>query len=256
MADQLPLPLDPDAPRLPASLRPMLPRLAREPFDSPDHLFEPTWGGERVLAFVDPPGGGDTRRVRLVDPSGRDLAPLLAELADLPAALAADSALLDGELVAVDAAGRPDPTALGERLAAARSAPVAFLAFDLLHLDGRSLLREPLERRRALLAKVLAPGGSVIAPGASIVAVPAIAGEGIALHRAVAAQGLSGVMARERRSPYLPGTRSAAWRFVPAGEPIRTPDDGGPEPAAWEGPRSRSPIRPILAVFERLPLDD
>ena len=54
MTDQLSLRLEADLPRLPVSLRPMLPRTITAPFDSADHLFEPTWGGERTLAFVEP----------------------------------------------------------------------------------------------------------------------------------------------------------------------------------------------------------
>ena len=87
--------------------------------------------------------------------------------------------------------------------------PVAFLAFDLLHLDGRSLLSQPLVRRREALRRVLRPGDEVVA-------VPAIATEGIALFEAVVAQGVAGILARQRQSPYLPGVRSRLWRFIAA----------------------------------------
>src|SRR5437016_3000592 len=92
MTDQLSLRLEPDLPRLPVDLRPMLPRPALEPFDSADHLFEPSWGGERALAFLEP----GLPAFRLFDGHGRDLAPSLPELADLPSRILARSAVLDG----------------------------------------------------------------------------------------------------------------------------------------------------------------
>ena len=75
--------------------------------------------------------------------------------------------------------------------------------FDILHLDGVWLLRTPLEKRRATLKRVLRPGDEVVV-------VPAIAGEGRALHDAVSAQGIAGVLARRRTSPYLPGRAQQA----------------------------------------------
>jgi hypothetical protein len=88
------------------------------------------------------------------------------------------------------------------------------------------LLAMPLERRRDQLRHVLRPGDEVLA-------VPAIPGEGRALFAAVAAQGLAGVLARQRSSPYLPGVRSRLWRFVPAGG-----ESAGASPAPDGGPRA------------------
>ena len=137
MADQLSLRLEADGlPDLP-DLRPMLPRPLPVPFDSDEHLFEPWWGGERAIVAVGPsesPGGGD---VVVRDGSGRDVTAALPELAGLAVRVAARSAILDGELVVVDAAGRADHLELGRRLAGEPGRPVAFLAFDLIHLDGR-----------------------------------------------------------------------------------------------------------------------
>ena len=103
------------------------------------------------------------------------------------------------------------PTRPGWRagLSGAAGRPVAFLAFDLLHLDGRSLLSQPLVKRREALRRVLRPGDEVVA-------VPAIATEGIALFEAAVAQGIAGILARQRSSPYLPGVRSRLWRYVAA----------------------------------------
>jgi bifunctional non-homologous end joining protein LigD len=244
MTDQLSLRLEPALPNPPATLRPMLARPLLEPFDSMDHLFEPAWGGRRVLAFVGPaehPGAGD---VAFLDENGVPLTVVPPELAGLGVRVAARSAVLDGELVVVDGTGRADPDELARRLEGRPGRPVAFLAFDLLHLDGRSLLSMPLERRHDQLRRVLRPGDEVLA-------VPAIPGEGRALYAAVAAQGLAGILARQRSSPYLPGVRSRLWRFVAVG--------GGKAP---EGPtvdiepsyEGGAGAVPVLALIRRLPL--
>lgn len=250
MTDQLSLRLETDLPNLPATLRPMLPRLLPEPFDSADHLFEPSWGGLRALAFIGPadsPGGGD---VRLVDGDGRDVGINLAELAGLAVRVDARSAVLDGELVVVDPHGRADTAELDRRIEGVAGRPVAYLAFDLLHLDGRSLLSLPLIRRRDMLRRVLRPGDEVVA-------VPAIAGEGRALFDAVAAQGIAGVMARQRTSPYLSGVRSRLWRFVPASPratkaQVRAEAASGVVEGAAVGPANG----PVIALIRRLPLPE
>jgi bifunctional non-homologous end joining protein LigD len=119
--------------------------------------------------------------------------------------------------------------------------------FDVLHLDGVWLLRTPLEKRRAALRRILRPGDEVVM-------VPAISGEGRALHDAVSAQGIAGVLARRRTSPYLPGVRSKLWRSIVAAET-------GSAPAAPASETSDAAIdgggtAPVLALFRRLPFDE
>ncbi len=253
MTDQLSLRLETDLPNLPATLRPMLPRPLPEPFESADHLFEPSWGGLRCLAFIGPAEAAGTGDVRLVDIDGRDVGPRLVELTGLAVRVDARSAVLDGELVVVDAAGRADGRELERRIAGRAGRPVAFLAFDLLHVDGRSLLGVPLFRRREMLRRVLRPGDEVVA-------VPAIADEGRALFDAVAAQGIAGVMARQRTSPYLPGIRSRLWRFVAAG-PVEEVADAAPAASngssgsdAATAPSDGPANAPVIALIRRLPL--
>ncbi|TAL07555.1 MAG: hypothetical protein EPO00_09085 [Chloroflexota bacterium] len=248
MTDQLSLRLEPALPNPPATLRPMLARTVTDPFDSADHLFEPSWGGLRVLAIVGPAataGGGDVEFRQL---DGSPLPSVPAELSGLGVRVAARSAVLDGELVVADATGSADPAELGRRLSGAPGRPVAFLAFDLLHLDGVSLLGQPLERRRQALRRTLRPGDEVLT-------VPAIPGEGKALFDAVVAQGLAGVLARHRSGPYLPGIRSRLWKFIPAsGDGARdapaTPDDA----MSAHDADGRAASAPVLAVIRRLPL--
>jgi bifunctional non-homologous end joining protein LigD len=225
----------------------MLPRPLPEPFDSDEHLFEPWWGGERALAMIGPSDLAGMGEVRLADAAGRDLTSHFPELAGLAVRVAARSAILDGELVVVDAAGRADPDELARRLEGKSGRSVAFLAFDLLHLDGRSLLSQSLVRRREALRRVLRPGDEVVA-------VPAIATEGIALYDAVVAQGIAGVLARQRASPYLPGVRSRLWRFVAAGSATAKGGDAATtdDTTGAEAPASA----PVLALISRLPLED
>jgi hypothetical protein len=187
-------------------------------------------------------GDGD---VTFVDGAGQALADL-PELSGLAVRVDARSAVLDGELVVVGANGLADGEELARRLAGERGRPVAYLAFDLLHIDGRSLLSAPLSRRRETLRKVLRPGDEVVA-------VPAIAGEGRALHEAAAAQGIAGIMARQRTSPYLPGVKSRLWRFVPTLAPgsVLVPA-ADPEDAATPTPTAGA--APVVALIRRLPL--
>jgi bifunctional non-homologous end joining protein LigD len=245
MTDQLSLPLDETADRLPdlPDLRPMLARPLPDAFDSEQHLFEPWWGGTRALVSIGPadrPGDGG---VRIVDAGEVDRTAALPELAGTAVRVAARSAILDGELVVVDADGRADPRALEGRLAGKVGRPVAFLAFDLLHLDGMSLLGQPLLKRREALKRILRPGDEVVA-------VPAIATEGRALFDAIVAQGLAGMMARQRQGPYLPGVRSRLWRLIPAVE------GAIPDADLVDAPAEASATAPVLALLSRLPLED
>jgi hypothetical protein len=102
----------------------------------------------------------------------------------------------------------------------------------------------PFERRRDQLRRVLRPGDEVLA-------VPAIPGEGRALFAAVAAQGLAGVLARQRSSPYLPGVRSRLWRFIPVGGGAAA---GSPAPDVEEATEAGAGSAPVLALIRRLPL--
>jgi ATP-dependent DNA ligase len=166
---------------------------------------------------------------------------VLPELRGLAVRVAARSAVLDGELVVADALGRADDEALRERLSGRPGRPVALLVFDLIHVDGVWLLGRSLEKRRDALRKALRPGDEVVI-------VPSIPGEGVALHEAVTAQGIAGVLARRRTSPYLPGVRSRLWQSIVAGpriegDAVPDPDDAVPTSSG-----------PVLALFRRLPL--
>jgi len=253
-SDQLSMRLEPPLPKLPAGLRPMLARPLPEPFDSSDHLFEPMWGGARALALIGPAETAGTGDVALVAEDGTE-GPAPLDLAGLAMRVHARSAVLDGEIVVVDAEGRLDRDELARRLSGQAGRPLSYLAFDLLYLDGRSLLNVALDRRRQVLRQVLRPGDEAVA-------VPAINDEGRALFEAVSAQGLYGVRARQRASPYLPGVRSRLWRSVAigGGQLATSPDPSGAMVGIAGGQASDESIdaprsERVLALIRRLPLE-
>ena len=189
---------------LPRDLRPMLATAGALPPDDPAWAYEVKWDGVRVLAAV------QDGRVRLTSRVGNDVTGGYPELTALADALAAP-VLLDGEVVALSAAGVPDFGRLQSRMhvrapsAALRaSTPVTFVVFDLLHLGGSSLLDEDYDTRRACLDALGLADPHWQVP-------PAFLGEGAAVSQATRAQGMEGVVAKRRDSRYEPGRRSECW---------------------------------------------
>ncbi len=184
----------------------MLATLVGAPFDDAGWLFEIKWDGFRAEAVVD--GGA----VQLFTRGGLDAATAyFGPFLDPPTWIAARDAVVDGEVIALDDRGEPDFALLQARIKgrglAAEPNPFVYEVFDLLHLDGRTLLEEPLEERRRLLA-------SVIGADPRVRLSEHIEGAGLTFFEAARARGLEGIMAKDRRSPYLPGKRSDAWLKV------------------------------------------
>jgi bifunctional non-homologous end joining protein LigD len=190
----------------PAFIEPMLATLVAAPFDDPDWLFEVKWDGFRVEAVVD----GES--VRLWTRGEQDAARYFGPFLDPPTWIAARSAVVDGEVIALDDRGEPDFALLQARIKgraepAATTNPFLYEVFDLLHLDGRSLIGEPLEERRRLLADVLRADPRVRLS-------EHIEADGTAFFEAARVRGLEGIMAKDRRSPYLPGKRTLTWQKI------------------------------------------
>ena len=190
----------------PAFIEPMLATLVAAPFDDPDWLFEVKWDGFRVEAVVDAGGA------RLWTRGEQDAARYFGPFLDPPTWIAARAAVVDGEVIALDDRGEPDFALLQARIKgraepAATSNPFLYEVFDLLHLDGRSLIDEPLEERRRLLADVIRPDPRVRLS-------EHIEADGIAFFEAAKTRGLEGIMAKDRRSPYLPGKRTLTWQKI------------------------------------------
>ena len=180
----------------------------RLPPDDPRWGYEVKWDGVRALAYVE---GG---RARLQSRTMKDITDRYPELALLGRDL--DGVVLDGEVVALDESGRPRFERLQQRInvtpgvpVARRAAeiPVSYVAFDLLHHGGRSLLDAPYAERRELLAGLPMPEEVARAPRHHV-------GQGAALLEASRARGLEGLEAKRLDSPYLPGRRSRLWLKV------------------------------------------
>ncbi len=191
----------------PAGLRPMLAVPVTELPAEAGWSFEPKWDGYRGIATL---GNGE---VRITSRRGVDMADWFAEVAGLAGALGGRQAVVDGELVALDVAGRPDFTALQQRMRtrsrptrrAATAVPVVYMVFDLLWLDGRLLVDRPwAERRAALEALALA--------GPAWQTTPSFVDQGDLVVAATREQGLEGVVAKRTASPYRPARRHPDWR--------------------------------------------
>ena len=174
-----------------------------------DWAFEMKWDGIRAIAYVEVSGD-----VRLFSRNGNDVSRSYPDLLDpLRQAVASGSAVLDGEIVAVNKTGRPDFGLLQTRMkltkkadveAAARKTPVQFMLFDLLEQDGRSLVRDSYDERRVALQNLVFEQGPIHVP-------PAF--EGNVLHAMDSSRQLrlEGVLAKRRSSSYSAGRRSRAW---------------------------------------------
>ena len=191
---------------LPTFIEPMLATLATRPFDSPDWLFEIKWDGYRVEAIV------REGTVRTFTRNGRDASTYFPNLLAPVTWIAATDAVIDGEVVALDPEGAPSFELLQQRISgdpAVAEAPLVYMAFDLLHLDGRSLILVPLEDRKRLLR-------SVLRDHARVRFAAHVTGDGKAFYEAAAGRGLEGVVAKERKSRYEPGRRSRSWLKIKA----------------------------------------
>jgi bifunctional non-homologous end joining protein LigD len=200
-------PEDPQRASAPSNLRPMLATLAKEPPHTDDWAFELKWDGIRALGYVD---GG---RIRLVTRNGNDVTHRYPELRKLGEVFGTSDALLDGEIVAFDDNGRPSFELLQRRMHVESDStirrlrnevPVTYMIFDLLWLDGRSLLDTPYAERRARLAELKLTGASWQTP-------PHEVGDGAATINISKQFGLEGVVAKRLDSRYEPGKRSGAW---------------------------------------------
>jgi bifunctional non-homologous end joining protein LigD len=191
---------------MPATIHPMLATPVDEPFDGAEWLFEIKWDGYRAIAFI------DDGKLRLVSRNQNDLTERFPELKDLPKFVRAKSAILDGEVVALDDEGRASFTLMqqrtgfrpgGRRGAAKAEVPVLYYAFDLLYLDGYDLRKLPLEDRKKKLASVLITGDSVRYSDH-------YEKQGKALFEMARARGLEGILAKKRDSIYVE-RRTTEW---------------------------------------------
>jgi bifunctional non-homologous end joining protein LigD len=198
---------DPRREPMPAQLVPMFATTGSLPQPDDGWAFEVKWDGVRAIAYSRP------GELRLESRNLNDVTDRYPELARLGRALSSHSAILDGEIVALDRSGHPDFGMLQQRMQVSsraqaqrltRDTPVTYMIFDLLWLDGHSVMGLTYAERRELLGALELNGESWKTPEHTV-------GEGHALLQASTEQGLEGVMAKQLDSTYQPGARSRSW---------------------------------------------
>jgi len=191
---------------MPTAIHPMLAASVDEPFDGDDWLFEIKWDGYRAVAFM------ENGKVRLVSRNQNELTARYPELRDLAKSVKAKTAILDGEVVALDEQGRASFSLMqqrtgfrpgGRRGAINAGVPVLYYAFDLLYLDGYDWRKVPLEERKKKLAAILVTGDSLHYSDH-------YENQGKALFEMARQKGLEGILAKRRDSIYQE-RRSSEW---------------------------------------------
>jgi bifunctional non-homologous end joining protein LigD len=192
---------------MPEHVKPMLARPGSLPRKDDGWTYEIKWDGVRAIAYSTP------GELRLESRNLKEITGSYPELARLNRALSSHAAILDGEIVAFDEHGRPSFAALQRRMHVgsdaqakrlAKASPVTYMIFDLLWLDGHSLMGLRYEERHELLGALSLSGESWQTPGH-------LEGRGRDVLKATAEQKLEGIVAKRLDSQYEPGARGSAW---------------------------------------------
>jgi bifunctional non-homologous end joining protein LigD len=191
---------------MPTAIHPMLAISTDKPFDDPDWLFEIKWDGYRAVCFL------AEGKITLMSRTQNDLTARFSELKGLANSVHAKTAILDGEVVALDDEGRPSFSLMQQRTGFQRwgrsgpgraDVPILYYAFDLLYLDGYDLRRVPLEQRKDALQRVIDTTGFLRFSDHY----PA---QGKALFAVAKQKGLEGILAKRKESLYEE-RRSGQW---------------------------------------------
>lgn len=188
----------------PKTIAPALATLVEQPFDDARWLFEIKWDGVRALAYLRRDGARS--EVTLRSRGGHTINEQFPEIVEALYALRLPDAVLDGEIVALDAQGRSSFPLLQQRphLTGPDRPPIAYYVFDLLYLNGHALMDRPLRARREALARVL-PEHPLIRLS------DAVAKEGRTVYAAAQNLGVEGIMGKRADRPYQPGRRTPDW---------------------------------------------
>jgi bifunctional non-homologous end joining protein LigD len=195
---------------MPEHVKPMLARPGSLPRKDDGWAYEIKWDGVRAIAYSTP------GELRLESRNLKEITGSYPELARLGRALSSHAAILDGEIVAFDEHGRPSFAALQRRMHVgsptqakrlAKDSPVTYMIFDLLWLDGHSLMGLRYDERRELLDALSLSGESWQTP-------EHLTGRGRDVLKATAEQKLEGIVAKRLDAPYEPGARSSAWTKI------------------------------------------
>ena len=188
---------------MPSVVTPMLATLADKPFSDPHWLFELKWDGYRGLAFI------EKDSFRFVSRNNQSLIGRFPQAEAIPGAIDAETAILDGEMVAVTSDGKPSFQLLQN---AARGLPheaqLVYYVFDLLYLNGVDLCKRPLTERKQLLRSIVRQSNFVKYSDH-------VVEKGEAFFEQVSSSGLEGMVAKRMDSPYLQ-KRTSLWLKVKA----------------------------------------
>lgn len=192
----------------PSHVKPMLATAGSLPRDQDAWAFELKWDGIRAISYW------NGKRLLLESRNLRDITRSWPELDGFGPSLPSTDVVLDGEIVALDDAGAPSFQRLQERMhvvapgrALVERVPAAYFVFDVLHVDGNTVMSRPWTERRAILDALSLAGPCWAAP-------PAFVGEGDMTLDVAEQRRLEGVVAKRLDSTYVPGQRSKAWTKV------------------------------------------
>lgn len=215
---------------MPSMIHPMLAESVEDAFDGKEWLFEIKWDGYRAVTFI------ENGKARLLSRNQNDLTPRYPELKGLPEFVKAKTAILDGEVVALDDEGRSSFSLMqqrtGFRPGTRRATPnpavsILYYAFDLIYLDGYDWRRVPLEERKRKLATIVSTGDSLRYSDH-------VAEQGKMLFDIAKQKGLEGILAKRRASCYEE-RRSRDWLKIKIRREIECVVGGYTEP---EGSRA------------------
>lgn len=188
----------------PKAIAPTLATLVEQPFDDPRWLFEIKWDGVRALAYLRRDGARS--QVTLRSRGGHTINEQFPEIVDALYTLRLPDAVLDGEIVALDPQGRSSFPLLQQRphLTGPDRPPIAYYVFDLLYLNGHTLMHRPLRARREALQGLL-PDHPLIRLS------DAVPQAGRTVYAAAQNLGVEGIMGKRADRPYRPGRRTPDW---------------------------------------------
>ena len=189
--------------------RPIRPMMAKtsDPFDSDNHFFELKWDGLRALMFL------QNGKLELQNRNLRDVTASYPEIQTVTKRVRAKKAIIDGEVVVLSKKGTPDFGKLQNRFGiedpkrvetARRANPVTYVAFDLLHLNGKDIIKNQLDVRKSTLHDLIEEGPHLLYGDH-------IERNGLQYYSEALKLGFEGVIGKEKHSPYLIGVRSSFW---------------------------------------------
>jgi bifunctional non-homologous end joining protein LigD len=215
-----------------------------EAFDSRDYLFEPKWDGLRALLFR------DGSKLELQNRNLRDATGSYPEIQETRQQIKSKKAIIDGEIVVLGKRGVPDFGRLQSRFGlndrgridiVRGTNPATYVAFDLLHIDGKDILAVPVEERKRRLLDILTEGPHLIYS-------EHVQETGVKYYSKALRLGFEGIIAKERSSRYTPGTRSSLWIKIKG---TRTMDCIVTGFTAGEGARASTFGSLVMAAYDK-----